>query len=403
MPKLPRVEHAGERAEDAADDRAAASTPRGDVDGSRCAHVGGSYRARRPVEHRYHGLLPSTNAVSLGGPTEPRHRGRGHGVDVPTTAPTSPRRGAAQGSRVSSRVPEGGDSMTIEWITPEQAEFFDTVVRFARTLPDDVRERDRDEVFSRESWDRCGEFGIQGLPAPGGVRRRRRGRGHHDARARGARLRVHRRRSRLLGQRAHVDERRSAVCTSGPTSRSSGGCPDCATDDSSAATRSRSRRPAPTSFSLTTSRHAGRGRLRAERTEDVHHERADRGPPAGVRAHHATASARTGSRRSCSRRDTDGLPGRQAARQDGTANLTDVRGRRSTSASFRARRCSGKPGQGGEIFTTLDAVGTRLHHGEPGRHDAPDDGAMHRLRAAAPPVRASRSGSSSRWPTRSPT
>ena len=38
--------------------------------------------------------------------------------------------------------------------------------RFARTLPADTRERDQAGVFSREAWDRCGEFGIQGLPAP---------------------------------------------------------------------------------------------------------------------------------------------------------------------------------------------------------------------------------------------
>jgi hypothetical protein len=57
-------------------------------------------------------------------------------------------------------------SAVIEWISPEQAEFYKSVMEFARTLPDDVRERERDEVFSREAWDRCGAFGIQGLPAP---------------------------------------------------------------------------------------------------------------------------------------------------------------------------------------------------------------------------------------------
>lgn len=58
-------------------------------------------------------------------------------------------------------------SPTIEWISSEQAEFYESVVRFAQTLPDDVRDRDRGEIFSRQSWDRCGAFGIQGLPAPG--------------------------------------------------------------------------------------------------------------------------------------------------------------------------------------------------------------------------------------------
>jgi alkylation response protein AidB-like acyl-CoA dehydrogenase len=55
----------------------------------------------------------------------------------------------------------------LEWVTPEQAAFYDAVVGFARSLPrDDVRERDREATFPRETWRRCGEFGIQGLPAP---------------------------------------------------------------------------------------------------------------------------------------------------------------------------------------------------------------------------------------------
>jgi alkylation response protein AidB-like acyl-CoA dehydrogenase len=54
----------------------------------------------------------------------------------------------------------------IEWLGPEQTEFHDSVVRFALTLPDDAGKRDQDEVFDRDSWDACGRFGIQGLPAP---------------------------------------------------------------------------------------------------------------------------------------------------------------------------------------------------------------------------------------------
>ncbi|MGQ0671117.1 MAG: acyl-CoA dehydrogenase family protein, partial [Actinomycetota bacterium] len=54
----------------------------------------------------------------------------------------------------------------MEWVTPEQAEFFDSVYRFARTLPNGTIERDRAGTFSREAWDRSGEFGIQGLPVP---------------------------------------------------------------------------------------------------------------------------------------------------------------------------------------------------------------------------------------------
>jgi len=54
----------------------------------------------------------------------------------------------------------------IEWLTPTQAEFYDSVCRFAQTLPDDVRERERSETFSREAWNRCASFGIQGMPVP---------------------------------------------------------------------------------------------------------------------------------------------------------------------------------------------------------------------------------------------
>jgi alkylation response protein AidB-like acyl-CoA dehydrogenase len=54
----------------------------------------------------------------------------------------------------------------IEWISAEQDEFYDEVVRFARTLPEDALHRDRDEVFPREIWKKVGEFGIMGLPAP---------------------------------------------------------------------------------------------------------------------------------------------------------------------------------------------------------------------------------------------
>lgn len=58
------------------------------------------------------------------------------------------------------------DRSRIEWLSAEQAEFYEAVRRFAQTLPTDVRERDRTETFSREAWDACGRFGIQGLPAP---------------------------------------------------------------------------------------------------------------------------------------------------------------------------------------------------------------------------------------------
>lgn len=56
----------------------------------------------------------------------------------------------------------------LEWVTPEQGAFYEAVLAFARTLPrDDDRRNDRDAEFPRETWRRCGEFGIHGLPAPG--------------------------------------------------------------------------------------------------------------------------------------------------------------------------------------------------------------------------------------------
>ena len=49
---------------------------------------------------------------------------------------------------------------------PEQQEVYEATRRFARSLAGDAIERDRDRRFSREDWDRCGAFGLQGLPAP---------------------------------------------------------------------------------------------------------------------------------------------------------------------------------------------------------------------------------------------
>ena len=54
----------------------------------------------------------------------------------------------------------------IEWVTAEQVEFYDSVRRFARNLGAGVSGRDREASFDRDGWRRCGDFGIQGLPAP---------------------------------------------------------------------------------------------------------------------------------------------------------------------------------------------------------------------------------------------
>ena len=52
-------------------------------------------------------------------------------------------------------------------LTPEQQELRDALAGFAAAeLNDDVAQRDRDGAFARESWIKCAEYGIQGLPVP---------------------------------------------------------------------------------------------------------------------------------------------------------------------------------------------------------------------------------------------
>ena len=51
-------------------------------------------------------------------------------------------------------------------LTAEQKEFRDQVVEFARSLENDVLDRDANGTFAADDWRRCAEFGIQGLPVP---------------------------------------------------------------------------------------------------------------------------------------------------------------------------------------------------------------------------------------------
>ncbi len=56
--------------------------------------------------------------------------------------------------------------MDFAW-SEEQQDFRKEVIRFAKTeLADDMIERDRNEAFSRDLWDKCAKFGIHGLPIP---------------------------------------------------------------------------------------------------------------------------------------------------------------------------------------------------------------------------------------------
>ena len=50
-------------------------------------------------------------------------------------------------------------------LTPEQKLLRDEIARFARSeLAEGARERDRDQEFARQLWEKCGEMKLQGLP-----------------------------------------------------------------------------------------------------------------------------------------------------------------------------------------------------------------------------------------------
>jgi alkylation response protein AidB-like acyl-CoA dehydrogenase len=56
--------------------------------------------------------------------------------------------------------------MDFSW-TEEQLAFKHAVIKFAlKELNNEVVQRDREEIFSRENWEKCARFGIQGLPFP---------------------------------------------------------------------------------------------------------------------------------------------------------------------------------------------------------------------------------------------
>ena len=56
--------------------------------------------------------------------------------------------------------------MDFSW-TEEQLAYKNAVIKFAqKELNNDVIQRDREDAFSREGWDKCAKFGIQGLAFP---------------------------------------------------------------------------------------------------------------------------------------------------------------------------------------------------------------------------------------------
>jgi alkylation response protein AidB-like acyl-CoA dehydrogenase len=56
--------------------------------------------------------------------------------------------------------------VNFEW-SEDQLAFRESVLEFAkRSLTEDINEREREGEFSRDLWQRCADFGIQGLPLP---------------------------------------------------------------------------------------------------------------------------------------------------------------------------------------------------------------------------------------------
>ena len=56
--------------------------------------------------------------------------------------------------------------MDFAWNDEQQA-LRKEVIRFAKEqLNDDLMRRDREEIFSRELWQKCADFGILGIPVP---------------------------------------------------------------------------------------------------------------------------------------------------------------------------------------------------------------------------------------------
>ena len=51
-------------------------------------------------------------------------------------------------------------------LNEQQQRLHASAVEFARTLNDDMRARDRAELFDRSLWDRCARFGVLGMPIP---------------------------------------------------------------------------------------------------------------------------------------------------------------------------------------------------------------------------------------------
>jgi alkylation response protein AidB-like acyl-CoA dehydrogenase len=69
---------------------------------------------------------------------------------------------------MGSGVEDGREATPVDFsLSEEQQAWHDAAVKFAHAeLIDDLLDRDERRVFWREGWERCGRFGIQGLPVP---------------------------------------------------------------------------------------------------------------------------------------------------------------------------------------------------------------------------------------------
>ncbi len=287
-----------------------------------------------------------------------------------------------------------GSRSDIEWVSEEQAQFFASVLEFSRTLPrEGMIERDRSNTFSWDAWKRCGEFGIQGLPAPEEY-----GGGGADVVTTMLALEA-------LGYgctdnglvfsiNAHMWTSVVPIWHFG-TEEQSGVAAGALLGRADRLSRDhRARRRLRSVLDAALPRSDRRRWVRAERSEDVHHERADRRPRDRLRPNGRRASGPFGITAFLVAGRNAGHGRRRARSRRWDCERRRCRRSSSTTASVPESAVLGRVGRGARGLPAVDAVGASLHHGEPGRPDASDDGGLHRVRAASAASSVSRSAGS---------
>ena len=203
-----------------------------------------------------------------------------------------------------------------------QRQWYEAAVKFAReelSDPESV-ERERRGEFWREGYERCAEFGVQGLPVP------------TEYGGRGQDLLTTAAAMEGLGygcadtglvfahRRARSGRSRWRSWRSAPRRRNGGTCPGFATAACWVPTPPASPKPAPTSSRMQTRAERARRRLDLERPQDLDHERAR--PPTSSCASPARILPRacSESRRSCVERGTPGFGDGRADPDPGLAH-----------------------------------------------------------------------------------